>query len=123
MDVSVEVVSASSVTVSWLPPDIQFWNGIITSYTIVYQLLKQVDADDGDMETLISKMASIPKPGLPLANNPDPRVATRPLQREEALIQSLEEFYVYRFEVYMNNLIGQSNVSSSVVIETPSAGK
>ena len=123
-DVSVEVESASSVTVSWLPPDIQFWNGIITSYTVVYELLGMVDnaAESDNLEPQMTQSFLIPQLGTPLANDPDPRIVTLPLQSERALIQLLEEFYVYRFTVYLNNSIGQSNASSSVVVELPPSG-
>ena len=120
--VSVEVESASSVTVSWLPPDSQLWNGIITSYTMVYELMGRVDVQDNNMEPISSQTFSIPQAGMPLVNNPDPRIVTSPLQFESVVINSLEEFYVYRFTVFLENSVGQSDTSSSITVEMPASG-
>ena len=123
-NVSVQVESPSSVTVSWLPPEAQLWNGIISRYTIVYDLLGMVDKyeDHNDLEPYTTQMLSIPQPGQPLANNPDPRIVMLPLQLETAVISALEEFYVYQFTVYLENTIGQSEASNVVTVEMPASG-
>ena len=40
--VTVEVVSSTSVNVSWLPTSRDNWNGIITRYTVEYKLTRSV---------------------------------------------------------------------------------
>ena len=108
-----EVESARSVTVSWFPPNIQFWNGVITSYTVKYTLMGSVDVYD--VESNIEPISiSIAQFGMPLSNNPDPRTVTLPLQTESVAIDMLEEFHVYRFIVFLENAVGQSDVSSSI---------
>ena len=116
--------SPSSVTVSWLPPEAQLWNGIISRYTIVYDLLGRVDKyeDDDILEPYTTQMLSIPQPGLPLTNNPDPRIVMLPLQLETAVVNTLEEFSVYQFAVYLENIVGQSAASNSVTVEMPASG-
>ena len=120
-----KVESASSVTVSWLPPDSQLWNGIITSYIVVYELLGIVEegTDKTNFEPISSQTFSIPQAGMPLVNHPDPRIVTLPLQFERAVINTLEEFHVYRFKVYLENTVGQSDVSNLITVEMPPSGK
>ena len=129
-NISVKVVqeSASSVTVTWLPPDIQFWNGIITSYTVVYELLGPVEEDTGNEEgsALVpfqTQTITIPRPGLPLVNSPDPRLVSLPLRQESVLIEELEEYHVYSFAVYVENTEGESGPSETAIKEMPQDGK
>ena len=116
---SVTVTSASSVRVMWFPPGIQFWNGVISSYTVVYELTKSVDAED-DIEPVYSQSHTVP--GMLFVNNPDPRVATLPLKQENVVIEQLEEFYVYQFTVFLENAVGQSDVSNRMTVDMPPAG-
>ena len=121
-NVSVEVLSATSVTVSWLPPDVQTWNGVMTHYIIVYELLGRVNGasyiDPVRTDTLM-----YPQPGMMFNNDPDPRASAQlPLQFESVTIGLLEEFYVYRFSVYLENAVGMSDVSQFISIEMPPAG-
>jgi len=122
--VSIQVESPSSVTVSWLPPEVQLWNGIISRYTIVYDLLEMVDEyeDENPLEPYSTQMISIPLPGMSLINNPDPRRVMLPLQCESATIYALEEFFVYQFKIYLENTVGQSDASNSVTVEMPASG-
>ena len=119
-----EVVSPSSMVLSWLPPDIQFWNGIITEYTVVYERLGAVEEfdDSSAMEPFTSQSISIPQPGLSLVNNHDPQFVTLPLQEESVLIEYLEEYYVYSFVVYLENTEGLSAASQTIIQEMPQAG-
>ena len=119
-----EVASPSSMVLSWLPPDIQFWNGIITGYTVVYERLGAVEEfdDSSAMEPFTSQSISIPQPGLSLVNNHDPQFVTLPLQEESVLIEYLEEYYVYSFVVYLENTEGLSAASQTIIQEMPQAG-
>ena len=118
-NVTVEVGSSSSVTVSWFPPDVQSWNGVITQYTVIYQLIRKVD-DDSIVEPTYTQSVLIQEPGM--SNNPDPRVATLPLKTESVVIGQLEEFYVYRFTVFLANSAGKSDVSNPIFIDMPPSG-
>lgn len=121
-NVSVDVLSAKSVLVSWLPPNAESWNGIITNYTIVYELLRRADEDNiENIEPISSQTLSIQQSQM--TNNPDPRDVKLPLVFERAEISALEEFYVYQFKVYLENAIGQSDVSTTSTVEMPAAGK
>ena len=117
-NVSVEVENATSVTVSWIPPDVQLWNGVITSYTVIYELIGRVDGVENG--PLSSHTISITK--AMFSNDPDPNVATLPLKMESVVIKMLEEYYVYRFSVYLENVISQSDISNSINVEMPPAG-
>ena len=121
-NVSVEVLSANSVTVSWLPPDVHSWNGIITSYTVIYELVGKVD-DDTSTEPIRTETLTYPEPGMNFNNDPDPRSSTQQqLQMESVTVGFLEEFYVYKFSVYLENAVGKSDRSPSVTVEMPPAG-
>lgn len=118
---SAEVTSPTSVLVQWFPPEVSFWNGVITRYVVIYELLRRVD-EERDRPILQSQSFQIPQLNFPLANNPDPRRVSLPLQFESAIIDNLEEFYVYRFIVYLENLVGPSEASNSLIEEMPASG-
>lgn len=117
---SVEVRNATSVTVSWIPPDVQLWNGVITSYTVIYELIGRVHESDVENDPLSSQTISITQ--AMFSNDPDPNDATLPLKIESVVIKMLEEYYVYRFSVYLENAVGRSNISNSIAVEMPPAG-
>ena len=74
-------------------------------------------------EPYVNSEASIPSlPEHPLANNPDPRLVSLPLQEESLQLEGLEENYVYRFTVYFENSAGRSGASNPVLIEMPLSG-
>ena len=76
------------------------------------------------VESYVTSTASIPSlPEHPLANSPDPRLATLPLTQESLLLEGLEENYVYEFAVYCVNSAGSSEISNPVTITMPSSGK
>ena len=116
-----EVVSATRVKLSWLPPDPQLWNGRITNYTVVYELLGPVGmTSDNSSQTIMTK--AIPTQGNPLANNADPRLASVPLQRETVVVDGLQEHHVYKFSVIMANTVGRSGMSITIIQALPGAG-
>ena len=121
-----EILSPSSVIVSWVPPDIQFWNGILTGYTVVYEnhgsLLEQ-NEDSSDLTPVMSQTISIPQPGQQLVNSHDPQLVSLPLNRESVFIEELEEYYLYSFAVYQENSQGDSPWSESIIQEMPEDGK
>ena len=118
---TVEVVYATSVELSWLPPDPQLWNGRITNYTVVYELLGPVGmTSDNSSQTIMTK--AIPTQGNPLANNADPRLASVPLQWERVVVDELEEHHVYKFSVFIANAAGRSGLSMTIIQSLPGAG-
>jgi len=113
----VEVISATSVELPWLPPDPQLWNGVITNYTVVYKQLGPVGMTPADTVTTIFK--TFPTQGNPLVNNPNPRHATVPLQQETVVLDHLQEYFVYEFSVFMENAAGRSEMSVAFIQEFP----
>ena len=115
------MVSATHVKLSWLPPDPQLWNGRITNYTVVYELLGPVGmTSDNSSQTIMTKV--IPTQGNPLANNADPRLASVPLQQEVIVVDGLQEHHVYKFSVFMANAVGRSRMSITIIQALPGAG-
>ena len=118
---TVEVISATSVKLSWVPPDPQLWNGVITNYTVVYKRLGPVGMTPA--ETVTTMVKAIPTRSNPLVNNPDPRHATVPLQNETVILDHLQEYFVYEFSVFMENAAGRSEMSVAIIQELPGAGR
>ena len=118
---TVEMVYATHVQLSWLPPDPQLWNGRITNYTIVYKLLQPVGMTSDNSSQPIT-MKTIPTEGNPLVNNADPRLASIPLQQEVAVVEGLQEHHVYKFSVFIANAAGRSEMSISIIQALPGAG-
>ena len=124
---SIYINTSSSVYVSWLPPDIQFWNGVITNYTIVYVNLGVVqgsmDGDNVDQMPIVTSTASIPQPGQTLVNSRNPTFVVLPLKQEGVFIDQLEEYHMYSFVVYQTNVKGAGPFSAAVIKEMPQGGK
>ena len=116
------MVYATQVELSWLPPDPQLWNGRITNYTVVYELLGPVGMMSANSSHPIMTK-TIPAPGNPLANNADPRRASVPLQRETVVVDDLQEDHVYKFSVFMTNAAGRSGISMSIIQALLGAGR
>ena len=118
---TLEMVSATRVALSWLPPDPDIWNGVITNYTVVYKLLGPVGmTSDNSSQAIMTK--AIPTQGNPLANNADPRLASVPLQQEVAVVDDLQEHHVYKFSVFMANAAGRGEMSMAIIQALPGAG-
>ena len=120
---SVEVISPSSVRLYWTPPDIQFWNGIITGYTVVYENHGSLEGENEGSSGLTPFMSQIPQSGQQLVNSHDPRLVSLPLRPESVFIDELEEYHLYSFAVYQENSEGVSLLSESVTQEMPEDGK
>ena len=118
---------------SWLPTSQDNWNGVITRYTVEYRLIRSVRDMIGMYGSGVAPTvygsgvaptlyASIPPPGQPLVNNPNPIHVTLPLKRESVLISGLHEFSVYQFTIYYENSVGRSDISSPLEQATAAAG-
>ena len=118
--VTVDVLSSTSVNVSWLPSPPRNWNGVITCYTVEYELIRLAGSAMGiDSSGIPLPMSiSIPTLGQPLSNNPDPIIVSLPLKRESIVISGLQEFSVYQFSVYYENSMGRSDGSNLLEQET-----
>ena len=122
-NVTVQIESPTSVRISWLPINPSGWNGILTSYIVQYERQGPAGALNTPVESYVTSTASIPSlPEHPLANSPDPRLATLPLIQESLLLQGLEENYAYEFTVYCVNSAGSSEMNSPVAFTMPSSG-
>ena len=121
---SVFVHSSSSVYVSWLPPDVQFWNGVITNYTVTYVNLGVVGEDmDGDSADQMSTTVSIPQPGQTLVNSRNPTLVSLPLRPESVFIDQLKEYRLYSFSVYQANIEGVGPFGETVIQGMPQGGE
>ena len=119
----VQVGSPTSARVSWLPINPNEWNGILTSYIVQYERQGPAGSLNTPVESYVTSTASIPSlPEHPLANSPDPRLATLPLTQESLRLQGLEENYVYEFTVYCVNSAGSSEMSTPVTVTMPVSG-
>ena len=120
---TVEVTSATSVELSWVPPDPHLWNGVITNYTVSYQLLGPVGMAQTRYTEAVSTMnIAIPSQGNPLTNNANPLLVVRPVQWESAVVDDLQEYSVYTFSVFIANSAGRSQMSQPIMQEMPGAG-
>ena len=121
-NITVIVQSPTSVAISWYPPNVQEWNGIVTGYTVQYELLGSVD-EYPELQPFLTFTTSIPSPGVPLQNDPDPRTVGLPLQMETAVVSNLQEYFVYQFVIYFGNSVGESDGTAPIIQEMPQAGK
>ena len=122
-NVTVQIQSLTSIRISWLPIDPSGWNGILTSYIVQYIRQGPAGELNTPVESYVRSTASIPSlPEHPLANSPDPRLATLPLIQESLLLQGLEENYAYEFTIYCVNSAGSSENSTPVTITMPFSG-
>ena len=120
---TVEVISPTSVKLSWLPPDPHLWNGVITNYTVTYQLLGPDGITHTSITDAVSTMSiAVPRQGNQLANNANPMLVAWPLEWETAIVDYLQEFNVYTFSVYIINSAGRSQMSQLIIQEMPGAG-
>ena len=127
-NVTAEALSPTSLRLRWYPSDVDEWNGIITRYTIEYNLLRPVPEDDDDDEDvpgpdrLMMFVTYAPSSRQSLSNNPDPRLAITPLAQEELEIEGLQEYFVYSISIYYENSAGRSVSSDPVMLNMPPAG-
>ena len=117
-DISFEVVSPTSVRVSWKPPNKKEWKGKINVYKIIATRLgpnQQIEKRAEPLNNIITV--------LPQANNPDPSLAIEPLQSEQYLIEGLEENYEYTFSISIINAGGSGLPSTPISQIMPQAGQ
>lgn len=99
------------MTVSWTPPKRKDWKGKINSYRMT--LIRNNPQSQSSSDTV-----SI----LPKANNPDPSLATEPLQLETYFLENLEENYQYTVLISVVNSAGSGVASDPLLQIMPQAG-
>ena len=117
-DISIEVVSPTSVRVSWKPPNKKEWKGKINTYKITTTRL-------GPNQEIVKRAEPLNNfiTVSPQANNPDPSLAMEPLQTEQYLIEGLEENYEYTFSISIINGGGSGLPSTPMSQVMPQAGQ
>ena len=117
-DISIEVVSPTSVRVSWKPPNKKEWKGKIDTYKITTTRLGPNQGIAKRAEPLNNIITVSPQ-----TNNPDPSLAMEPLQTEQYLIEGLEENYEYTFSISIINGGGSGLPSTPMSQLMPQAGQ
>jgi len=120
-NITSEILSPTSVRLSWLPGSPDTWNGIITNYTVEYSIFHQVSSTE-QLDSVFTTHA-IYKLQNELRNNPNPTRVTRPLTREQIDIQELKPYFVYSFSIYFENIVGRSELSEALYVNLPFTGK
>ena len=121
-NISLTVVSATSVRMKWLPPPIDSWNGIIRNYTIFVNHLGSVHNMSQELYNL-SFIQVHPRGDSHLSNNADPNLASLPLLFESVIIENLQESQVYQFSIAMANSAGWGKESFPIIQELPGSGE
>ena len=117
-NISIEVVSPTSVRISWKPPNKKEWKGKINTYKITVVCLGLNEGITSRCELQNNNIAVIPQ-----ANNPDPSLAMEPLHSEQYLIEGLEENYEYTFSISIINGGGSGLPSTPMSQVMPQAGQ
>lgn len=129
-DLSISVLSPSSVKLSWLPPTRDFWNGILTSYTVISHSLgpnNMSAMDDVELHLANSTFPDTYSTAFSFednkwSNNPDPRFYYSEVAEEDVTIDGLHEYFTYHFSVYISNSAGDSDPAESPLIQLPGTG-
>ncbi len=113
-----------------MPPARESWNGVLTSYTVISNPLgpnNMSTASDLDLQSAYGTDAAITTFQIEdnkWFNNPDPRIQFSDVTMEEIIIDELQEFYTYKFNMYMSNAAGDSDlVAASSLVKLPGTGK
>lgn len=128
-NVSIELLSPTSVRLFWTPSSAEEWNGVITSYTIEYRQHQVQDnlycstsiGEDGGISADLLQY-TLTSPPQVFNNNPDPTLATVPLVPEQWVLHDLEEDFGYSMTIYYSNSAGISAGSDVVELKMPQSG-
>lgn len=126
-NINVTILSPSSVKLMWWPPPREYWNGILTSYTITSHSHGLAVSNGSDLQPELAINATSTRvyqiQDSTWANNPDSRFLYRPVVSEEMTIDQLHEFYRYHFTITMTNSAGDSDSVSTGLIQLPGTSK
>lgn len=108
----IDIISPTSVKVSWKPPKRHLWNGKIKYYKLI------MDHSDSNVSNLVSREILV----QPKRNHPDPSLAKEPLENESHIIEQLEENFEYILSIAVTNAAGSSIPSTPIYVIMPQAG-
>ena len=115
---STDVISSTSIQLSWLPPERVYWNGLIDGFVITATRLGPVEGGTTKRQQQSVLTAQV----QPQNNHRDPSLAAEPLQTETHVMQGLEEYYDYSIAVNIVNAAGSGPTHPPVVQGMPAAG-
>lgn len=124
-NLSVSILSPSSVQLSWILPPRESWNGVITNYTVITHSLgpNNMSSAMDDIESQLTNSTSSERifsiKDNRWSNNPDPRFYFREVATEEIIVENLNEYFTYCFSMYMSNSAGNSNRVESSTVQLP----
>lgn len=126
-NVSVTILSHTSVEISWWPPPEEYWNGILTSYTVTshsYRPSSMAAVNDSQLESELSNLTLhdisshvYPLPDSVWASDAEHVVI------EQIIIDGLHEFFTYKFTITATNSAGDSDPVTTSIVQLPGTSK
>ena len=114
-------ISPNNVTVMWMPPELENWNGILTNYTVDITAV-----EDCQEQMVLENFTGTPRTEhlTSFETNPYPNVAYMEggLQIESLTIDTLEEYQSYTFTVRVWNNQGEGPEAITICTRTLEAG-
>ena len=111
--------SPRSAVISWKPPPRVDWNGRIVSYVVTSVRLSPAGGTVKKREASSHIETTMVKP---MANHPDPSLATEPLKPESYRLEDLEENFQYNFLVGIVNSKGAGLSTDPIMQTMPESG-
>ena len=118
-EISVVIDSPRSAVISMKPPPRVDWNGRIVSYVITSVRLSPAGGTVKKREASSHIETTVVKP---MANHPDPSLATEPLKPESYRLEDLEENFEYNFFVGIVNSKGTGSPTDPITQTMPESG-
>lgn len=115
-NISVKAISPRSLSLSWLPPDRVFWQGVVLHYAVTVTRLGPVTQSEVTRSTSVMRLLA-----EPMTNHNDPSLAVEPLQEERHVLEDLEEYYQYSLSVAMVNSAGEGQPTLPILQNMPDA--
>ena len=108
------MISPRSLSLSWLPPERVFWQGVVLHYAVTVTQLGPVTHEQLTRSTSVVRLFVEPK-----TNHNDPSLAVKPLQEERHVVENLEEYYQYSLSVAMVNSAGEGQPTLPITQNMP----
>ncbi|XP_019857184.1 PREDICTED: uncharacterized protein LOC100638611 isoform X7 [Amphimedon queenslandica] len=119
-DISFNVLSPDSFTLSWKLPPKNEWKGIIENFIIKAVPIKSI-GENAEINITSLRPKDVEITVAPRANNPDPSLAMEPFAREEVIVSNLEPDFEYSLTISIDNAAGRGPSSSPLNISMPEA--
>ena len=120
-DVTAPTISPNNVTVMWMPPELENWNGILTNYTVDITAV-----EDCQKKRVLENFIGTPRREhlTSFENDPNPNMAymEEGLELESLTIDTLEEYQSYTFIVRVWNNQGEGPKAITICNRTLEAG-